>query len=478
MIELRPDLSRRSVIVPLIVACGLFMEQLDSTIIATALPAIARSLGEPPLKLSLAITSYLLSLATFIPLSGWIADRFGARRVFRSAILVFTLGSLLCALSQTMTQLVLSRVAQGIGGAMMVPVGRLVLLRQVSKQELVSAMSYLTIPALFAPMVGPPLGGFIATFTSWRWIFLINLPIGLTGHWLVGRHIEEVRMPEPPPLDWRGWLLAAPGLAALVLALESIGKQVMPVPALWALAGGGVALLAGYVLHARDRQAPILDLTLLRLPTFRSSIAGGSLFRIAVGGYTLLMPLMLQLGFGRTALQSGLVTFSGAIGALTLKTAAPAILRRYGFRRLMIGTTFLCSATLVGCGAFRPGAPGLLISLFLLVGGFIRSLQFTCVNAIAYSDVPPERMSRATSFFSTAQQLSLSMGVCLSSQLLVQALAFSGRPHLLPVDFTVAFTALALLSLIPLLIYRRLPPDAGATVSGHRAADRPLDRGA
>jgi MFS family permease len=330
----------------------------------------------------------------------------------------------------------------------------------------------MTIPALMAPMLGPPLGGLIVTYCSWRWIFLINLPIGLLGHWLVGRYIEEVPMPPPPPLDWRGWLLVAPALAAIVLALESVGKQLMPVTALWGLSIAGLVLLVAYVLHSRGREAPILDIKLLQLPTFRSSIAGGSIFRIAIGGYSLLMPLMLQLGFGRSALQSGLVTFTGAIGALSLKTAAPAILRRYGFRRLMIGTTFLCSGTLIGCGMFRPGAPGVLISLFLLAGGFIRSLQFTCVNAIAYTDVSAERMSRATSFFSTAQQVSLSMGVCLSSQLLMQSLLLSGREHLLPSDFTLAFSALAALSLLPLLIYRHLPADAGALVSGHRSAGR------
>ena len=466
----RPDFSRRAVIVPLIVACGLFMEQLDSMIIATALPAIARSLDEPPLRLSLAITSYLLSVATFIPVSGWIADRFGARRVFRSAIVVFTLGSLFCAASQTMTQLVVSRVLQGIGGAMMTPVGRLVLLRQVEKEEIVSAMSYLAIPALFAPLVAPPIGGFIATYSSWRWIFLINLPIGVIGHWAVGRFIDEVPVPRPPPLDWRGWLLIAPALASLVFALESVGKQVMATTVLWELAVVGALLLCIYIVRAASRPGGIVDVSLLKLPTFRVSISGGSLFRMTVGGYILLMPLMLQLGFGRSALQSGLITFSGAIGALTLKTSAPIIVRRYGFRKLLIGNTFLCCATLLGCGAFRSGVPAVLMSLFLLAGGFFRSLQFTCVNALAYSEMPAARMSSATTFASTAQQLSLSMGVCLSSQLLAWSLAYGGHSHLERADFMFAFWSLAVLTLVPLLIYRRMPVDAGAEVSGHRAA--------
>jgi EmrB/QacA subfamily drug resistance transporter len=465
---LRPDLSRRSVLVPMIVACGLFMEQLDSAIILTALPSIARSLHEPPLRLSLAITSYLLSLAIFIPISGWVADRFGARRVFRSAILTFTFGSLLCAVAQTMLQLVAARILQGIGGALMVPVGRLVILRQVPKNELVSAMSWLVIPALLAPMIGPPLGGLIATVSSWRWIFLMNLPIGVIGYWLVGRYIEDIRTPQPMTLDWRGWLLVAPALAALVFTFESMGKHLIPATTLMASGIAGALLLVAYVAYARGQAAPILDLSLFRLPTFRSSIIGGSLFRLAVGGYILLMPLMLQLAFGRNALESGLVIFTGAIGALALKTTAPAILRRYGFRRLMITTSFLCAAVLIGCGLLRPWMPSVLMSLYLLCGGFVRSLQFTCVNAIAYSDVPHERMSRATSFFSTAQQLSLTMGVCLSTQILSQALAVSGRDHLLPIDFTVAFTVIALLSLLPLLIYVRLSADAGASVSGHR----------
>lgn len=465
----KAGLPRPSMLIPLIVACALFMENLDATVITTALPPIARSLHEDPLRLSLAVTAYLLSLAVFIPLSGWVADRYGARRVFRSAIVVFTCGSMLCGAAQNMPELVAARILQGIGGALMVPVGRLVLLRNVPKSELVTALSYLTVPALMAPLLGGPLGGLIATYASWRWIFFINLPIGLLGYWLVSRYITEVREAEPRRLDLRGWGLLGAGLAGLVFGLETLGKDVLPQALVAAMLGAGTLLLGGYAWYARGRPQAILDLSLLRVPTFAVVISAGSLFRVGIGALALLMPLLLQLGFGLTPLRSGLLTFSGAIGAMLMKLLAMRIVRRFGFRSLLIANSVIAGAYLLACGLLRPEAPQILIVILMLISGFFSSLQFTCLNAIAFADVSESRMSHATSFSSTAQQLSLSVGVGLAAQLLHLRLALRHEGSLLPADFTWTFAILAAITAGSALLYLRLPAEAGFSVSGRRA---------
>ena len=463
-------------LVPLIVACALFMENLDSTVIATALPGIARSLNEDPLHLSLAISSYLLSLSIFIPVSGWMADRYGARRVFRNAIIVFVVGSVACSVSMNIGELVAARILQGLGGAMMVPVGRLVLVRQVPKSELVTAMSWLTIPALIAPIAGPPLGGLIVTYADWRWIFLINVPIGVLGYWLVSRYIKELPTRPMPPFDLAGWMLLGGGVAGLVFGFENLGKHVLPteVPPV-ALAAGIVALML-YARHARTEASPVLHLSLLAVPTFRASVTGGSLFRIGVGSFSLLMPMMLQLAFGLSALESGCITFCSAAGALLMKTLAQRIVRRFGFRRLLLWNTFICGSSLMICGTMRAETSHLLIAGFLLFTGFFRSLEFTCINALAFADVSEEEMSQATSFSGTAQQLALSIGVGIGSQVLNASLAFRHATQLSTPDFSAAFYAVGLLSLLSWPSFARLGQDAGSLVSGHRlaVADMPV----
>src|SRR4051795_13731549 len=302
-----------------IVACAMFMQNLDSTIIATALPTIAQSLGETPLRLNVAITCYLLSLAVFVPISGWTADRFGARRVFAAAIIVFTLGSIGCGLSNSLGMLVAARIVQGIGGAMMVPVGRLILLRSFPKTDLVRAMSYVSVPALIGPIMGPPLGGLIVTYFSWRWIFFINIPIGVLGVLLVNLFVANLREGAPRPFDLRGFVLTGVGLASLAFGFETIGRGALPWVTVVALLVGGALCLALYVRHARRVDHPIIDLALMRIPTYAMTTIGGFLFRMGLGALPFLMPLMLQVGFGLDPLSSGLITFASAAGALSNK---------------------------------------------------------------------------------------------------------------------------------------------------------------
>jgi EmrB/QacA subfamily drug resistance transporter len=462
-----PSLAVRRSVVPLIVACALFMENLDSTVIATALPSIAQSLGEDPLRLNLAITSYLLSLAVFIPLSGWIADRYGARPVFRAAILTFTVGSACCGLAQSLPALVAARILQGLGGAMMVPVGRLVMLRTVPKSELVRAMSYLTVPALLGPVLGPPVGGFIVTYSSWRWIFYINLPIGLIGIVLATLFIEDVREPAVRPLDLRGFILAGIGLSGLMFGFETAGRGVLSLPLVAAMIGGGAVALALYGFHARLSTAPIIDLSLLRIPTFAAAVTGGSLFRVGVGALPFLLPLLLQLVFGLSAFNSGLLTFASAAGAMTMKMTAAPIIRAFGFRRVLIGNAVISSAFIMSYSLFSPATPHWLILVGLLAGGFFRSLEFTSINTLAYADVSAELMSRATSFQSMAQQLSVSIGVGIGALLLHLMMLLRGGETLATADFTAAFLAVGIISISSVLFFLSLAREAGAEVSGH-----------
>ncbi|MGH6853332.1 MAG: MFS transporter, partial [Methylocella sp.] len=382
-------------ITALTVACALFMENLDSTVISTSLPAIAKDLHEDPISLKLALTSYLISLAIFIPASGWAADRFGARAIFRAAILVFTLGSILCGMAGTLPELVGARVIQGLGGAMMVPVGRLLLLRSVERSELVNAFSFLTIPALLGPMTGPLLGGFITTYFHWRWIFWINVPISAIGIVLATMFVEDVKDGAAWPLDVTGFLLCGLGLASLLFGLGGIGRGLMAWQAAIALAGVGILDLAAYGLHARGAVFPLLDLRLLSIKTFRASVAGGSLFRIGIGSIPFLLPLMLQSGFGLNAFHSGSITFIASVGAMAMKATAPRILRLFGFRRVLLYNAML-SAAFLGCfGFFTPSTPVALMMGLLLVGGFVRSLEFTSLNAIAYAEIDSAKMSAA-----------------------------------------------------------------------------------
>ncbi|HTB47182.1 MAG TPA: MFS transporter [Acetobacteraceae bacterium] len=460
--------SGRTRLTAVIVACALFMQNLDSTVIATALPTMAHVFGVQPVRMNVALTSYLLSLAVFIPASGWIADRYGTRTVFRAAIAVFTIGSVLCGRADTLGFLVASRVLQGIGGAMMVPVGRLVLLRTAPRNELVAAMAWLTMPSLLGPVLGPPVGGFIVTYFDWRWIFDINVPIGILGIVLVTVFIQDAREPPGGKFDFLGLALSGIALAGVMFGLETAGRGVVPLVLTGAMVGVGLLCGVGYALHAWRHPSPLLDFSLLRLPCFGVSFCAMMLFRTGIGAVPFLLPMMMQVGFGDSAVESGLITFASAAGAFVMKPAAQHALRLFGFRDTLLWNGILSGTMLALCAAFRPAWPVAAIYAVLLVGGFFRSLQFTAYNTLAYGDVPRSRMSAATSLYITGQQLAATIGVSFGALALELAMRMSGNRPARPIDFSVAFIAVACMPLVAGPLALLMPRDAGDDLTGRQ----------
>lgn len=455
---------------PMVIATALFMENMDGTILSTALPAIARSLGENPLSLKLALTAYMVSLAIFIPISGWLADRYGARRVFASAIVVFLLGSVACAFAGSLEGFVLARALQGAGGAMMVPVGRLIVVRGTPKAQLVQAMTWLSVPALTGPVAGPLVGGFIVTHFDWRWIFFVNIPIGILGIVLGLRLIPDSDPRSDRPLDRSGFVLSAVALSSLMFgsaAAERFGVA-------------NLSVIGGFVLglsfcwltwrHSQQSAAPLLDLELMRLQTYRVVVAGGSLFRIGVGAVPFLLPLMLQLGFGLDPLHSGMLTFIAAVGALFMKTFTTRLLRRFGFRRMLTINSVFAAMSLAAIGFFTPQTPHFIIYIVLFIGGCMRSVQFTSMNALMFADVDKARMSNATSLAAVAQQVSLSLGVTLGAAALDASMAYSGHGSIQASDFQIGFFAVGLVMLLATPSFFALKDDAGAEISGAKTA--------
>jgi EmrB/QacA subfamily drug resistance transporter len=456
-------------LIPLIVATALFMENMDSTVIATSLPAIAADIGTSPLTLKLAITSYLLSLAVFIPASGWTADRFGARIVFALAVGVFMVGSIGCALSSSVPDFVFARILQGMGGAMMTPVGRLVLLRSVDKSALVNAMAWVTVPALVGPVIGPPLGGFITTYFSWHWIFLINIPIGLVGIVLALKYIDPISSEDPERFDLYGLVLAGVGLGGIAFGLSVAGLNLLPWSLVAALVAIGSISMALYVIHARRTGSPVLDFSLLRLSTLRAAIIGGFMFRLGIGALPFLLPLLMQVGFGLSPFQSGLVTFASAVGAMGMKTLAARIIRTFGFRYMMTINAVVSSVFLAACALFTPATPLLLIMIILVVGGFFRSLQFTAINTVAYAEVEPPQMSRATTLVSVNQQLAVSAGVAVGAATVESTLWLRHATELNASAFAPAFLLVSVISAASCWFFWQMPDDAGHEISGRKA---------
>lgn len=465
-------------LIPLIVATALFMENMDSTVIATSLPAIAADIGTSPLTLKLAITSYLLSLAVFIPASGWTADRFGPRMVFAIAVAVFMVGSIGCAMAQSVTHFVIARIVQGMGGAMMTPVGRLVLLRTIDKSALVNAMAWVTTPALIGPVIGPPLGGFITTYASWHWIFLINIPIGLLGIFLAMKYIDPIKSENPERFDLYGLVLAGIGLSGIAFGLSVAGLNLLPWPIIAGLVAVGSISMTLYIMHARRTGSPVLDFSLLRLSTMRAAIVGGFLFRLGIGALPFLLPLLMQVGFGLSPFRSGLVTFSSAVGAMGMKTLAARIIRTFGFRNMMTINAIVSAVFLAACALFTVTTPLLLIFIILVVGGFFRSLEFTAINTVAYAEIEPAQMSRATTLVSVNQQLAVSAGVAVGAASVESTMLFHHVSELDADMFGPAFLVVALISALSAWFFWQMPGDAGHEISGRQALEISSRKGA
>jgi EmrB/QacA subfamily drug resistance transporter len=448
----------------LLVAGAFFMENLDGTIIATAAPRMADSLGVDAIDLNATITVYLLTLAVFIPVSGWLADRFGGRIVFCGAIAVFTLASALCALSTTLPELTAMRVLQGLGGAMMVPVGRMLVLNATSKPDLMAAIAYLTWPALAAPVIAPVLGGLLVTYASWRWIFVVNLPLGLIAFLVALRRVPDVRHDRPAPLDWWGFALTAAGLGATVFGLELLTGAQVDWLLFTASTTSGAVLLGIAVHHLRRSTHPLIDLRVLRLPTFRVTSVGGSLFRLAIGALPFLLPLMFQESFGWSPLKAGLLVIAVFVGNLGIKPMATRLMRRFGFRPVLVAANAGSGLTILLCAFVTARTPVVLIVVLLVTSGALRSIGFTAYNTIAFADIPAAGMTNANTLAAAVQQLTMGLGVAAGSLALRVGASLSDDATS-RTAFGVAFGLMAVLTFIAAAESLRLDRRAGWAVS-------------
>ncbi|ABE36807.1 major Facilitator Superfamily protein [Paraburkholderia xenovorans LB400] len=453
----------------LLVGSAFFMEQLDSTIIAPAVPQMAKALGVGPLSLDLSMTVYLLCSVIFIPLSGLLAGRMGTRSTLRLSLLVFVLSSAACGIASNLAVLIAARAVQGFSGALMVPVGRIAIVRTTPREMLVPALAWMITPAMLGPLLGPPLGGVIATFASWRWIFFLNIPIGLAGCMLAERIVPQIIDDEKPSFDWREWTFLSLALAALVALLELAHHTDVR----WQLSAALATLLGVstglYLFFARRSATPLLDFSLLRFETFHTSFWAGSIVRIGYGAVPFLLPLMLQIGLGYSAIESGGVLLASGAIALVTKTQTTGLLRRFGFRNLLILNGILCSTALVLCAAFRSDWGILLIALAVSAGGFSRSVQFNALAAIAYADLPTQKVSAATTLNTAAQQLAVLLGISLAVVIvgLSAHLGLRAKPDAL--DFSHAFVVVGLIAMASVPFCFRLSAHAGLKMSGHIA---------
>ena len=454
-------------LVPLILAVALFMENMDSTVIATSLAAIAHDIGAQPIALKLALTAYLVALAIFIPISAWMADRWGARNVFRVAIIIFIFGSIACAVSNSLLTFVLSRFLQGFGGALMTPVARLVLVRVTPRNQLVDAMAWLSIPGLIGPIVGPPVGGFITTFASWHWIFLINVPIGLIGIVLVSWKLPDWQRNAPRKMDFIGFLIVGTAFAGWVFGVSVLTLPALPYEfGIAALIGGTLAFLL-YLWHWRRTETPVLELRLFRQPLFRMTVIAGGVFRLGTGAMPFLFPLMLQLGFGFTPFQSGLVTFASAVGAFAAKFFSEPILHRFGFRNALIVTTTVTALGVACMGIYSPQTPIPLMLGILVFMGFFQSIFWTATNAFAFADISDKDAGQATAISQVGIQLTLAFGVAVGGGALEGfRLIHGGEPTL--ADFHAAFFTIAAIAATSGVMFMWLPRDAGRHLTSHR----------
>jgi EmrB/QacA subfamily drug resistance transporter len=456
-------------VLPWLVAVAFFMESLDTTVLNTAVPAIAKALGVAPLSMKAVLSSYTLSLAVFIPISGWMADRFGTRHVFSSAIGLFTLGSFLCGISSNIHVLVACRILQGCGGAMMVPVGRLTMVRAFAKSELIRAMSFVAIPGLIGPMLGPVIGGFIVGYFHWRLIFFVNMPIGLLGLYLVYRHLPDYREEQSRPLDVIGLILFGCGIALLSYVLEVFGEHTLSGSVVLGLLLISAACLTGYGVRATRVEFPLLRLTLLRIRTFRAAVSGSFFTRLGIGGIPFLFPLLYQVGLGFTPIQSGLLMMPQALAAMSLKMTMPGILMRFGYRSVMISNTMILGLLIVLFATIGVGTPVWLIVAQVFIFGFFTSLQYTSMNTLVYADITEEQASSASTIASTMQQMSISFGVATAS--LAAAFFIPDRFHTSAPEMIhgihKAFLVLGGLTVLSAIVFQELKNDDGDTVSRH-----------
>ena len=456
-------------LLPWLVAVAFFMESLDTTILNTAVPAISAALGVAPLSMKAVLASYTLSLAVFIPISGWMADRFGTRLVFASAIGLFTLGSFLCGISGNIHLLVACRILQGCGGAMMVPVGRLTLVRAFAKADLLRTMSFVSIPALVAPMLGPIAGGLIVGYLHWRFIFFLNIPIGLAGLILVYIHLPDYREETSHPLDVVGLILFGSGIALLSYVLEIFGEHTLSAREMSVLLALSVILLAGYWVHARSLQFPLLQLKLFSIRTFRAAVSGSFFTRLGIGGVPFLLPLLYQVGLGFTPIQSGLLVMPQAIAAMSMKTLMPGLLKRAGYRGVLISNTLILGVLLMVFATVGLRTPVWAIVLQAFLYGAFTSLQYTSMNTLVYADITEQGTSSASSIASTMQQMSISFGVATAG---LATAFFVPSTHTDPTEMITgihkALVALGVLTIVSTIVFRSLKTGDGDDVSQHK----------
>ncbi|MER9306373.1 DHA2 family efflux MFS transporter permease subunit [Mesorhizobium sp. M0293] len=470
--EALPETATNARRVALIVAIAFFMQLLDSTIISTSLPQMGESFGVSAVAMSIGITAYMLTMAVFVPLSGWLADRFGARNIFLLAIVLFTLASLACGFSENLTQFVAARVVQGLGSALMTPVGRILVLRNASKSELLNATALITWPALFAPVVGPVLGGFITTTLSWHWNFFINIPLGVVGLALVARFIPGDREADPKPLDWPGFALTSAGLALLLYGLERIAHPEDGVLPTVTLIAAGIVIGWLAVRHLRRAPHPLLDLSSFKVLTFAiSTLAAGTIFRVAVNATPFLLPLLFQVGFGLSPVDAGMMILAYFLGNLGMKTVTTPTLRRFGFRSVLVVNGLIASAAIMLCAAISPQTPQALVVALMLIAGLSRSMQFTALNTLAFADIDAAQRSSAATLSSMLQQVAMLFGVAVAAAILNLSQIVRDRPALDLVDFRIAFLAIGAIGLVAALRFLALPPGAGAEVSGHASGN-------
>jgi EmrB/QacA subfamily drug resistance transporter len=460
-----PDSSKQ--LLPWLIAVAFFMESLDTTILNTGVPTIAAALHVAPLSMKSVLASYTLSLAVFIPISGWMADKFGTRRVFSSAIGIFTLGSFLCGISSNIHLLVAFRILQGCGGAMMVPVGRLTMVRTFAKSELIRAMSFVAIPGLIGPMLGPVAGGLIVGYLHWRFIFFVNIPIGLLGLYMVYRHLPDYREEDTHPLDTVGLILFGSGVALLSYVLEVFGEHTLGTRAVVGLLVLSVVLLAGYGIHSSRTRYPLLRLALFRIRTFRAAVSGSFLTRLGIGGIPFIFPLLYQLGLWFTPVQSGLLMMPQAIAAMSLKLTMPRILARFGYRAVLVSNTLIIGVMIALFATIGKGTPVWLIVIQVFCYGFFTSLQYTSMNTLVYAETTEEQASKASTIASTMQQMSMSFGVASAS--LVTAFFIPDKSRSNPAQFINgihhAFFVFGAMTVVSTIVFRRLKRDDGEAVS-------------